>query len=324
MPRLGEGTTPDEKRVEAVVRHVLGELPNIDRRTLRYVQVVGVVASPMHSGVDGDGWLLETEDGASFFLKLYGHDTEEFINLGAGFRAAAVAAAAGIAPQLLWQSESLRAAMWEWKGSGWRTASFDDSWSRDRVPRVSRALRKLHGAPNFGQSRDVFKTLESYIELAQKRAISLPSDLGWMLSNVRNIGLAIAAAGTDHRPCHGDLIASNILIGPLNETLFVDWDEAGDSDPYWDIGMYMAEAFPFDQPALEMIEDYTGRADRKLLARARLYGIAGDLAWAVRSLILAHQSERTEVEYFKYGQWRALRCRVALHDPKFEQMLRSL
>lgn len=323
MRRMGEGKTQDEGRVEAALAAVLQSNLHIGGRAPVYTRVTSPVASPMHSGVDGDGWRVDM-GGDSFFLKLHDGDTADFIDLGASFKAAAAAAIVGVAPKLLWSDLGLGAAMWEYKGMDWRTALFDDSWNPDVVPKVAGTLRRLHGSHSFGVTRSIFDTLERYVELARGRGVKLPGDFGWMLGNVRDVAAAMLAAGADRCPCHGDLIASNIMIGPPRDAIFVDWDEAGDADPYWDIGVYMAEAFPFDEPALAMIEEYSGRADRRLLARARLYGIATDLAWAVRSLILAHQARRRDVEYFKYGQWRALRCRVALHDPKFEQMLRSL
>jgi hypothetical protein len=45
---------------------------------------------------------------------------------------------------------------------------------------------------------------------------------------------------------------------------------------------------------------------------------------ALGAMLLARRTGRLDLEYFKYGQWRALRARVALHDQKFEHMLRSL
>lgn len=323
MPRLGEGISQEDARVEAALLKALAFNRQIDGRELVYARVTNPIASPMHCGVDGDGWRIDTASGA-FFLKLYDRDTADFIDLDASFGAAAAAAMTRVGPELLWSEPVLGAAMWEYKGSDWRTAIFDDSWSTDIVSGVATALHRLHGGKRFGITRNVFETLEKYVLLGCARGVKLPGDFGWMHGNVRDIAAAISAAGVDYCPCHGDLIASNIMIGPRREVIFVDWDEAGDADPYWDIGVYMAEAFPFDEAALAMIEEYSGRADRRLLSRARLYGIAADLAWAVRSLILAHQTQRTDVEYFKYGQWRALRCRVALHDPKFEQMLRYL
>ena len=324
MRRLGEGSSHKELRVEAVIEHARQKISQMNCDGIAYIQTVSPIASPMYSGVDGDGWHIDTGEGGSFFLKLYQQDTAEFVDLDTSFLAAAAAANQAIAPKLLWSAPELRAAIWEYKGAPWRSATFEDSANPDIAAQIARKLRQLHAAKPLGKSRSVFTDLKKYLALAQERAVVLPADFNWMLSNVRDIELAINAAGLDLAPCHGDLIASNIMISPHREVLFVDWDEAGDSDPYWDLGMYMAEAFPFDQQALAMMEIYAGRADHKLLSRARLYAIAGDLAWAVRSLIMAHQTERIELEYFKYAQWRALRCRVALHDPKFEQMLRFI
>lgn len=313
-----------QKRAENIAAAALRTLPHFEQARISLAQVVAPVASPMHCGVDADGWRVDLDDNVSYFLKLYTEETAEFLDLPISFKAAQSAAWSNVSPQLVWCDEALRAAMWEYCGAGWKTAVFDDTRRTGIVANVAHALRTLHAGPLLGTARNPFDSLDRHIETARVRQVKLPADFAWMLSNVRDIASAIRAAGVDMKPCHGDLLASNIIIGPGMQVNLVDWDEASDGDPCWDLGTYFAEAFPFDEPALTMLEDYCGRADRKMLARCRLYGMAGDLAWAVRSLILAHQTRRTDIEYFKYGQWRALRCRVALHDPKFEQMLRSI
>jgi thiamine kinase-like enzyme len=321
--------TQEDQHAEGAIAAVMEALPAWRGAAVSYARIVSAIASPMHSGVDAEGYLVDVKPGdgapaAAFYLKLYGKDTAPFLDLPLSFHAATVAAHAGLAPALIWSDASLRAGLWEFRGAGWRTAIHDDSWDRTLVPKVAGAFRRLHAQPLLGRQRNVFERLDDYVRIARLENVTLPDDIAWTLANVHEIRDAIAAAGADLRPCHGDLIASNMLIGPGNQLEMVDWDEACDGDPYWDLGMYFAEAFPFDDGALAMLEDYHGSADRKLLARCRLYGIAGDVSWAVRSLILARRTGRLDIEYFKYGQWRALRARVALHDQKFEHMLRSL
>ena len=71
-------------------------------------------------------------------------------------------------------------------------------------------------------------------------------------------------------------------------------------------------------------ELYHGHFDAALFARCRLYGIADDFAWGTRSLIAAAETERRDIEFFKYGQWRFLRCRMGMHDRRFEENLRAV
>ena len=156
------------------------------------------------------------------------------------------------------------------------------------------------------------------------RHVGLPQDYAWMRDAVRDIAAAIKAAGVDTVACHGDGIASNVMVGDANAVLLVDWDEACNADPFWDLGSLFAEAFPFDAPAREALEHYAGRYDEALLNRCRLYGIADDLAWATRSMIAATLTDRVDIEFFKYAQWRFLRCRMELGDRRFEERLRTL
>jgi thiamine kinase-like enzyme len=154
--------------------------------------------------------------------------------------------------------------------------------------------------------------------------VMLPHDYPWMLDNVRDIAAAIGAAGFDAVACHGDGIASNVMIAGAGQVLLVDWDEAVNADPYWDLGSLFAEAFPFDPPARAALESYAGCCDEALFARCRLYGIVDDLAWATRSMIAATITERVDIEFFKYAQWRFLRCRMSLCDRGFEERLRTI
>ncbi len=185
-------------------------------------------------------------------------------------------------------------------------------------------LKRLHQGPRFSRTRSVFDLVETYAAEASARSVGLPDDYGWMLDNVRDIAAAVTAAGVDTVPCHGDGIASNVMLGAGGEILLVDWDEAANADPYWDLGSFFAEAYPFDAQARTALEAYAGRADEALLARCRLYGVADDFAWGTRSLIAATVTERVDIEYFKYAQWRLLRCRTDLRDRRFEERLRSL
>jgi Phosphotransferase enzyme family len=294
---------------EAQARAVLARAPGWRDRTFTCTLAAMPVASPMQRGVDGHDWLID--GGERFFLKIPAEEALLFVDPQASARAAAQAGGLGVAPKPLWCDAETGAALWPFLDQSWRTAGLAD-------------LENPNIFPPFGRTRSVFDLVEVYAAQTAWHGVKLPDDYEWMLDSVRDIGAAIAAAGIDPVPCHGDGIASNVMLRDNGEVLLVDWDEAVDADPYWDLGSLFAEAFPFDREARVALEHYAGRCEETVLARCRLYGIADDLAWATRSMIAAKVTQRVDIEFFKYAQWRFLRCRMALRDRAFEERLRIL
>jgi thiamine kinase-like enzyme len=307
---------------EEHARVILARAPGWRDRTFTCTLAAMPVASPMQRGVDGHDWVIDS--GERFFLKIPAEEALLFVDPQASARAAGQAGMLGAAPKLLWCDSETGAALWPFLDPSWRTAGLADLENPDILGSVIEVKRMVHRGPRFGRTRSVFDLIKLYAAEAEWHGVKLPDDYEWMLHCVRDIAAAIAAAGSDTTACHGDGIASNVMLRDSGEVLLVDWDEAVDADPYWDLGSLFAEAFPFDREARAALEHYTGRCDEALFARCRLYGIADDLAWATRSIVAAKVSQRVDVEFFKYAQWRFLRCRMALRDRAFEERLRML
>lgn len=290
-------------------------------RGVRVSSLIPPVASPMQRGVDHDCWLVEIEEDR-WFLKIPSSDHHRFIDSQAALAAAEAAGIQGVAPPLLWSDGTIGAGAWPLLGPGWRNATLADLSTPSVLAALLDTKRRLHRGPALARTRSVFDLVRRYTEMASSLGVAIPEDHGWMVNYLGEMELAISASGIDLAACHGDGIASNVMLGPGNAVLLVDWDEATNADPYWDLGSVFAEAFAFDPPARTALEMYDGRCNEALLARCRLYGIADDVAWGTRSLIASATTERLDLEFFKYAQWRFLRARMSLHDRRFEEWLR--
>ena len=307
---------------EHKIKEVLARAPGWAGRDFSCSLAVPPVASPMQRGVDGHGRLIESA--GCFFLKLPAEEAGLFVDAKVSAGVAAQAGDLGVAPPLLWADTETGAALWHYLDRSWRTAGLADLEDPDTMAKVIDVKRRLHQWLPLARTRSVFDLVERYAAEAARCGVMLPDDYPWMLDNVRNIAAAMGAAGFDVTPCHGDGFASNVMLAADGRVLLVDWDEAVNADPYWDLGSLFAEAFPFDPQARAALESYAGRCDEALFARCRLYGIADDLAWATRSMIAATITERVDIEFFKYAQWRFLRCRMSLRDRGFEERLRTI
>ena len=160
--------------------------------------------------------------------------------------------------------------------------------------------------------------------MAREGGVALPADADALLASVGAIGAALEAAGRDVAPCHNDGQASNILLGPGGDVLLVDFDCAGQSDPHYDLAVLLNEAHDFEAGWQAGVEMQEGRCDARVLNRCRAYAVADDLLWGLRGLILSATSPRRDMEFLKYGEWRLLRCRMALGEPGFAERLHRL
>ena len=98
------------------------------------------------------------------------------------------------------------------------------------------------------------------------------------------------------------------MLGEAASDAECDLEGAVRRVPGWQAGVEMAE----------------GRRDARVLDRCRAYAVADDLMWGLQGLILSATSPRRDLEFLKYGEWRLLRCRMALREPGFAARLHRL
>ena len=308
-------------RVEAAIAALpdwAGRGPSIEAATI-------VMASPSWRGVDGTPWRVRDADtGEGLIVKTMHDDSALYIDTACAFSAAREAAKSAIGPDVLHADPDAGVLVMEDLNDGWRTGTLElllDPAIRDRVIAARQAF---HKGPKLARNATVFEEIERFLGDARAADAYLPADIDWLLENVRAAGEAIAASGIDLVPAHGDGNVSNMLVGPEKQIRLVDWDRAANMDAFEDFGSFLAEAYPFDAEAQEAFEVFHGRQDERLFNRARLYGLADDLRWGLIGALLAAKSPRTKVEFLKFADWRFLRCRMGLRDPRFAERLRRV
>lgn len=320
MQRLGAAATEAEQRVEAAIVRI----PGWAERAPRYALLAPAVVSPVHRGVEGEGWRVELEGGEAFFLKLAAEDMAAVIDPAAAAEAARSAAALGVTPALRHRLDGGRIVAFDLLDAPWRSATLDELALPWVLEGVVAAKRRLHAGPAFGRSRSPFEVIDAYESLCRRAAAPLPADQPWIAAGIAEVRSAIEAAGVDRRPCHGDGVASNVMHDGAGRVMLVDFDMAANADPYHDLGAFLTEAFAFDPGFREGLEAYAGRAEERLFNRCKLYGLVDDYLWALWGLYCFATSPRRHIEFVKYAEWRLLRCRMGLYHPQFEERLRRL
>jgi thiamine kinase-like enzyme len=321
MKVLGEPADAYEEAAEAALRCVA----DWEGSEVRYALAVPGVVSPVHRGVDSACWAVSVGSGPpQYFLKVLHQDAAPYIDLATSFEAARRAAECRLTPAPRHFLPEQRSVIFTLLDGSWRTAHMDDLQEPAIMENVIAAKKRIQKLAPLGRPWTVFDGIRRLNGELERSGVRLADDAWWLLDNAQDIEQALLAAGSDAKPCHADGVSSNVMIGTSGAVQLVDFDQACDTDPFYDIGIVLNEAFQFEadmRPALEM---FAGTCREEFMNRCRLYGIADDLMWGIWGTLMDAVSPRTGVEFLKYAQWRLLRCRMALHDPGFEAMLRRL
>ncbi|MGI4975831.1 MAG: phosphotransferase family protein [Janthinobacterium lividum] len=311
--------------MSADVAAVLADSPWAGRAGLRWRPGVAAVASPMCQAVDWANFVVSAEGAPDgLFLKVLHPDMAGFVDVQAAHAGACAGAAAGVAPAVEWFLPGRSAIAFALWGVPWRGARLDDLRRPEVLQAAIAAKAAVRRGPAMARAWDVFARVRGHAAVARAAGVALPGDVEALLAAVGEVGAALEAAGRDDAPCHNDGQASNVLLGPGGAVLLVDFDCAGQADPHYDLAVLLNEAHDTEagwQAGVEMAE---GRRDARVMDRCRAYAVADDLMWGLQGLVLSALSPRREVEFLKYGEWRLLRCRMALRAPGFAARLHRL
>jgi thiamine kinase-like enzyme len=315
----GQASTAAEHAAEAAITAI----PAWAGAAVVYRAATVPVISTMHRSVDCDGFAVDV-DGAAFFLKITHPEARSGIDLGAVFEAASAAAALGVAPTPRYFLPEVGAIVFERLDKPWRTAMMHDLQSLDVFADVVAAKKRLHAGTRFKRDWSVFAGIRKVQAALADSGTTVAPDAWWMRDTVADIEAAFRAAGTDSVPCHADGLASNIMIGLDGAIKLVDFDMACNTDPHYELGCLLNEAFVFEEQMRAALERTEGTAHETVLNRCRLYAIADDLYWGLWATLMDATSERRGIEFLKYSNWRLLRCRMAIRDYGFERMVRAI
>lgn len=288
---------------------------------------ISILASPSWRGVEGEPWRVKSADGSrTAFVKIMHSDVSAYVDQSCAFDAARLAGERGIGPKIISVSEADGAlAMDDLSPSrGWRTGTLELLLDDEIRERAVKARAAFHRSDRLSHDSSVFDQIDEIGRKARAAQADVPDDIVWLETNVRELGDAIRASGIDLMPAHGDGNVSNLMVGPDKAVQLIDWDMAANRDQFEDIGSFLVEAHAFETQARSTFEMFHGRYDERLFNRAWLYGIADDLRWGLIGALMAATSPRENLEFLKFANWRFVRCRVAVRDPRFAEKLRRM
>jgi hypothetical protein len=285
---------------------------------------VPAIAMPMHLALDAHSCLVTSADGArTAFAKTYRDGALAPFRFEDAAQAARRAGEAGVAPRLMEADGVARTLFVEPLGADWRMAMARDVQARDVKAAVIAVKKTWHGQAPLALSLSPFELALDYCaRLEPLLDAKAPGHLPFkglvpfaaMKQWVVRIGEAIAASGADLAPIHGENTVSNVMLGPGGEVRLVDFDRAANADPLFDLGALCLDLCRDDDERLEAVEMYAGRADARILARVKLYGIVDDFLWASWALLAEAAPDVRGPELYKYANNRLVRLSYHLQS----------
>jgi thiamine kinase-like enzyme len=257
-----------------------------------------------------------TFGGEEYVVRMHGRDTKLLgIDRGAERVAGEVAARIGIAPTLV--------------------AAFDDCLVTrfipsdpvsqpeiaENAPELARALRSFHDSAAVLPARFwIPDLLAGYATRVHERGVGLPSAYAEATGVAARIANAMPLARP--RPCHNDMLASNIIRARSNaRMLIVDWEYAGMGHAYFDLGNLSVNNDFTEADDDRLLHAYhdapPSDAQRASLALMRILSDAREAAWGV---VQAEISD-VDFDFNRYARVHFERLHAAVEQPRLAEWL---
>ncbi|MBR1269334.1 phosphotransferase [Bradyrhizobium sp. AUGA SZCCT0222] len=307
------------------IRDSARTLPGWSSADIVVEPAIPVLASPSWRGVDGFPWrAVNKSNGETIFVKMMDPDAQLYIDVPCAFEAARRASDLGIGPKVILSDAQTGLLMMEDLNQGWRVGTLERMLEPAIADAVIAARLTFQTGMPLAKRKGVFDEIEQFHAAAVSAEAQLPADAEWLVEELRFAAAVFRGLNIAAVPIHGDGNVSNILISDAGEVRLIDWDRATTADPLEDLGSFLIEAFDQEPEARDAFIRNTGKFDEAAFNRVRIYGIADDLRWGLIGALLAAKSARNTLEFYKFACWRFVRCRMAVREPRFGEMLRRI
>ena len=258
-----------------------------------------VNVSALSGGLTNENYLVEAH-GMRYVIRVPGQSTEllsiDRVNEVFNTKAAATT---GIGPGVLEVVPDLDVMVLEFIEG--RTMSAKTLQSKEMARRMASSFRRLHAAQRFLLDFNMFRLIETYLEIVEAHNVTIPADYRDRLPVIGEIERAVNARPLPSVPCHNDLLSEN-FIDDGSALRIVDYELSGNNDPCFDLGNTAQEAEFDDELRAALCEEYFGRPDPHQLARMNLFALMSDVGWTLWGAI---QAKISTIDYDFVGYYTA-------------------
>jgi thiamine kinase-like enzyme len=278
-----------------------------------------VQVSPLSGGLTNENYLVSAA-GMRYVVRVPGQSTELLsIDRANEVHNTRAAATTGIGPKVLEVIPDLDVMVLEFIDG--QTMSAKSLQSAEMAKRMAASFRRLHAAPRFLQDFNMFRLIESYLDIVEAHDVVIPHDYHDRLPTIAKIEHALVAGSLPSVPCHNDLLCEN-FIDDGAALRIVDYELSGNNDPCFDLGNTAQEAEFDDDLRAALCGAYFGRSDSRQLARMNLFALMSDVGWTLWGAIQARISA-IDYDFKGYYTTRWNRAQQVLESERFRELLRE-
>jgi len=275
--------------------------------------------TPLSGGLTNENYLVEAA-GERYVMRLPGRSTELLsIDRANEVFNARAAASTGIGPKVLEHVPQLNLMVLEFIDGPTMSAAALQSPRMAR--RVAESFKRLHAAPPFSKDFDMFRLIETYLQIVEEHEVRIPPDYRERLPLLAEIERAVRTGTLPSVSCHNDLLCEN-FIDDGQCLRIVDYELSGNNDPCFDLGNTAQEASFDDELRAVLCEAYFGRPDSQQLARMNLFALMSDVGWTLWGAIQARIST-LDFDFTDYYVTRWNRALAVMDSDRFQGWLKQ-
>lgn len=309
--KIGDAGSPAERELENSLSHV----PAWRGKEITY--------KPTFGGFSNASWKVTIGDvGKSFFVKMPGPGTENFIDRNVSLEASQRAHLLGIGPRTYDYLTSRGVEIFDFV-EGSRPCTLRQFHAADVRNRTIDLYRTFNDSPLLQRTKTVSEMIEEHVRQLRVLGGSLPDDFEFLYCHHKQACRALEASGLDIVPCHNDPAAANFLINDAGAVTMVDFEYASNNDRCYDLATWCGEMFLSDRQQDESIEYYFGKVQENIRSRMFIYRVLADLKWGLWALIQMNIST-IDFDFCKLSMWKLMRLRSGIRNPRWSQALASL
>lgn len=295
--------------IDTAITHV----PLFEGRALQSFRING--------GITNINWrLVDRASGETFFVKLHGPGTEQFIDRQTALTAAKIAAEKKVGPQVLFHDDAKGIEVHEFL-LGYTSCDIVDAQNDVIRANIMSAYKDMHDGLMLGRDNTGLSQFEDFVAKVVGKSPLVPRDIDQLVWQGRRAKAAIEAAGITLTGCYNDAYISNFMRNEAADIKLIDWEYAANNDPYWDVAMFAFESFFDDIRGLSSIlEMYEGAVRQDVLARSYLYIGVLAVRWGLWAV---HQSMTSPIgfDFAKYSRLLLQRARRQMASPEWDWAL---
>src|ERR1700728_245667 len=307
---LRAGAPRPETTADAEVAAILDQVPSL-AATPR-------VIAELPGGLTNRNYKVTTPAGA-FVARIWSETGGDLlaINRDHEYRNSVIAAEAGVgAPVIEYRPRDRVLVLGFLEGRTFGNADVQDAAN---IPRVARAVRRLHAAPRFVSDFDMFEIQPRYYRAARSGGMAVPAGYDDLAPAFEAARAALAATAAGTVPCNNDLLAAN-FIDDGERIALIDYEYSGNNDPCFELGNIAGECGLSADALDRLVTAYYGSRRRGRVARAQLFIPVSQYGWTLWGAI-QHASSQLDFDFWSWAMERFEAAAAGFSRPAIARLL---